>query len=119
MKFTYRRKSQVVRTLRDLSCGVLMCLKNGLIFYASGESEEPVVEYVEADLFSEDAEKVCAIMCVCSRGKTTEWQPLWPQDPSSVVYKFKILGSSFSESQRMSFHGCEESLSHFSHFITC
>ena len=37
--------------------------KEWLKFYASGESEEPVVEYVEADLFSEDAEKVCAIMC--------------------------------------------------------
>ena len=28
---------------------------------------------VEADLFSEGAEKVCAIMCVCSIGNTTEW----------------------------------------------
>ena len=53
--------------------------KEWLKFHASGESEEPVVEYVEADLFSEDAEKVCAIMCVCSRGKTTEWQPSYPQ----------------------------------------
>ena len=39
--------------------------KEWLKFHASGESEEPVVEYVEADLFSEDAEKVCAIMCKC------------------------------------------------------
>ena len=36
--------------------------KEWLKFHASGESEEPVVKYVEADLFSEDAEKVCA-MC--------------------------------------------------------
>ena len=56
MKYTYLRKSQVVRTPRDLSCGPLMYLKNGL-------SSMPVVKYVEAHLFSEDAEKVCAIMC--------------------------------------------------------
>ena len=37
--------------------------KEWLKFHSSGESEEPVVKYVEADLFSEDAVKVCVIMC--------------------------------------------------------
>ena len=45
-----------------------------LKLHASSESEEPVVKSVKADLFSEDPEKVCAIMCkFVLEARQTEW----------------------------------------------
>ena len=48
--------------------------KEWLKLHASSESEEPVVKFVKADLFSEDPEKVCAIMCkFVLEARQTEW----------------------------------------------
>ena len=75
--------------------------KEWLKFHASGESEEPVVKYVEADLFSEDDEKVCAMMCkfvLEARQQNGDHY-----SPKTFVHKFTILGSC-SEPQCMLFH---------------
>ena len=48
---------------KDVTRALSTCLRNGLSFMLVVMKRNPVKMYVESDLYSEDGEKACAMMC--------------------------------------------------------